>query len=232
VGYALVASTSAASGDGNTVTTPGIDTTGADLLVLVVAGSTGSEQNPSDSKGNTWTGLTFEDVGGGERIKLYYVIGGTVGSGHTAGVASGLLPALAFYAFSHDGTPEFDAENAGGQNFGSTVQPGSVTPSADDGLIVQGVAFNVAGTFSINESYTGLVQQTKTANNIGGAGAYLIQTSAAATNPTWTHSPGSASMAAVGAVFKAAGGGGGRTTKNTRAWPLGVEVGMGHRMPC
>jgi hypothetical protein len=26
--------------------------------------------------------------------------------------------------------------------------------------------------------------------------------------------------------------GGGRTTKNTRSWPLGTEIGMGHRMEC
>jgi hypothetical protein len=29
-----------------------------------------------------------------------------------------------------------------------------------------------------------------------------------------------------------AAGGGGRTTRNTRAWPLGVEVGMNWRLPC
>jgi len=33
------------------------------------------------------------------------------------------------------------------------------------------------------------------------------------------------------ASFKPAGGGGGRTTKNTRAWGLGMELGMGIWMP-
>lgn len=33
------------------------------------------------------------------------------------------------------------------------------------------------------------------------------------------------------AIKESAGGGGGRTTRNTRAWPLGVNVGMGTRLP-
>lgn len=213
--YTLVVKTAAGSTNGTDVTTSAVDTTGAKLIVLILSSTSDGAGAPTDSKGNTWTGLTAELVGGGQRVILYYCISPTVGSGHTFSwtPSAGSRPSIAAQAFSHDATPAFDQENAGGNNFGSTVQPGSVTPAANDSLIVQGIAFNVSGTLSINSSYVHTGDATdysdvSAPNRLGLGAAYLIQTTAAATNPTWTHSPGSSSLAAVGAVFKSAGGGG------------------------
>lgn len=222
---ALVAKIAAGSSDGLSVTTGTIDTTGATLLVAVATGTGSADPTISDSKSNSWTELTDETVPGGESVRLFYSIPSSVGAGHTVTVDdSGHRPSVVFYSFSgtHATTP-FDQESAGGNNFGSTVQPGSVTPSEDNCVIVQGVAFNVNGTFSINGSYTHTGDGTDYISNDGTnrhgvGGAYLIQTTATATNPTWTHNPGSSSLAAVGAVFKAAGG-----AVTTRGMPFGHE---------
>jgi hypothetical protein len=210
---ALVAKTAAGSANGNDVTTSSIDTTGATLLLICYTSTDTGSATPTDSKSNTWNALTDEVVGGGERTVWFWSVPTTVGSGHTVSVTdNGKRPSLAFYAFSgtHASSP-FDAENAGGNNFGSTVQPGSVTPGQDDSLIVQGISFNVDGTLAINGGYTHAGDGTDYVSNngttrMGLAAAYLIQTTATATNPTWTHTPGSSSVAAVGAVFKPAGG--------------------------
>lgn len=214
MGYSLVAKTCKGSSDGLTVTTDPIDTSTAKLIVLVLTGTSDTTGGPSDNKSNTWTALTEEVVVGGERVILYYCISPTVGSGHTFTwtPSAGSRPSVAAQAFSHDGTPVFDQENVGGSAFGSSVQPGSVTPSADNCLIVQGIAFNVSGTLSINESYvfagdSSDYSDKDASNKLGIGAAHLIQTSATATNPTWTHNPGSSSLAAVGAVFKSTGGG-------------------------
>lgn len=233
---ALVVKTAKGSADALTVTTNAADTTGANFTALVLTSTSDGAGGPSDNKSNTWNALTAELVGGGERVILYYAINPTVGTGHTFTFtpSSGSLPSICALAFSVvDTTTPFDAENAGGNSFGSTVQPGSVTPGQNDSLIIQGLAFNVTGTLAINESYVHTGDGTdyidRAGNMMGLAAAYLIQTTAGATNPTWTHTPGSSSMAAVGAVFKPAGVGG-RTTKNTRSHPLGISAGVNWRV--
>lgn len=211
--YSTPIQTAAGSSNGVTVTSGAIDTTTAKLIALCLTGTSDSSGGPNDSQSNTWTALTAESVGGGEYTIWYYCINPTTNAAHTFSwtPATGTRPCIAVLAFPHDGTPAFDQENAGGNNFGSTVQPGSVTPSENDCVIVQGVSFNVNGTFTINSSYvhagdgTDYISNDGT-NRLGIAVAYIIQTTAGATNPTWTHSPGGSSLAAVGAVFKADGG--------------------------
>ena len=203
---AFVAGAGESSSDGISVSTPGIDTTGANLLVAAFAWKAGGN-TWTDSKGNTWTALTQQAVGGGEICQLHYVLGSpVVGAGHTLDVSFADSPSAFLLAFSGVGSYE---QEAGADTFGSTLQPGSLTPGAAGALVVQAIAFNVAGTLSIDGGYTGLLQENLTANARGGAAAYLIQGAAAATNPTWTHSPGGSSMAARAAVFLAGGGGGG-----------------------
>lgn len=197
-------STSAASTNATDVTTSGIDTSGSDLIAVWVSGAASTNQPPSDNKGNTANYLpgTLVEVGGGERGRLYYAKQPLVGTGHTFSVTGGYLPSLCVMAFSgcHLTSP-LDLEAAGGTGFATTVQPGSLTPSAANYLVLQGLSFNLAGTISINGSYTGLLQENRTANAMGGALAYWIEGAATATNPTWTTTV-AASLAAIGASFK------------------------------
>ena len=214
---AHVASAGAASTDGISVSTGAINSTGANLLVAALSWKQGSN-TWTDSKSNTWAGLTQQVVAGGEIAQLFYVVGSpTVGSGHTLDVSFADSPSAFLFAFSGAGSYE---QETGADTFGSTLQPGSMTPASAGALVFQMLAFNVSGTLSIDGSYTGLLQQNLTANARGGAAAYLIQGAAAATNPTWTHSPGSSSLAARGAVFLASGGGGGSLPPYFEAtWP-------------
>jgi len=84
-----------------------------------------------------------------------------------------------------------------------------VTPSQNDCFIIACCA--TADTVSsIDSSYT--ITDSNNPGGIYGAAAYLVQTTAGATDPSWTQAS-SGQHAAANYVFKAAAGGGGTT------WP-------------
>lgn len=196
---------SAGSSDGSTVTTGAIDTTGATFLIAVVSGF-GTAPTLSDSKSNSWTALTERGLGSAAE-KLFYVVSGTVGSGHTF-TANNNFPSVAVIAFSGSHASPFDAETgAGGSS--STLQPGSITPAEDNELLVTGLSWNNANAASINGGFS-IATQVAIAGgqHLAVAIAYLIQTTAAAANPTWTVTSGN-DLATGMAAFKAAAAGGG-----------------------
>ena len=122
-----------------------------------------------------------------------------------------------------------DQQN-GAVGTGTSLATGSVTPSEDNELVVSGVSIadGSSGTYAVDSGLTITDQILASAGNFEGGGlAYIIQTSAGAVNPTWSWT-GSVNSAAVIATFKAAAAGG-RTTKNTRSAPLGVNIGMNWR---
>ncbi len=199
----------------NTTTSPAIDTTGATLIVIAAEEDTGSGRTwtaPSDNKSNTFLPLTATTLAGsGNDVRLYYCANPTVGSGHTFTnnmtefSTQGFFSCISVAAFSGVATTTpLDQETAhqtGGGPF--SVQPGSVTPSEDNELIVTGAAIDTSKTYTINGGYTILDVGTATGNNTIWL-AYLVQTSAAATNPTWTLSAqNSGGVAAAIATFKA-----------------------------
>jgi hypothetical protein len=210
--FALVSGAHTAAGTTNqtTVTTPSIDTTGADLLVAAI-GVYGDESNGSlsDSYGNTWHGLTTYGTGGQVSVRLYYCRGGTVGAGHTFSWGTWtVFPALAVAAFSGSATSlAFDAE--AGSN---TASPGSVTPAASGELMVSGLCWYPSGTVSIDSSFSTTDQVNYNGTTMGVALAYKIKSDAAAESPAWSHSGSFAQAASALAAFKAAAGGGGGVT--------------------
>ncbi len=99
----------------------------------------------------------------------------------------------------------FDVENGAIQYVGTTLQPGSVTPSENNELIVTGLGFYPSGVLSVNSSFTISDQVNYVSSAAMGLGAaYLVQGTAGAVNPTWTDSTTATSLAAVIATFKAA----------------------------
>lgn len=203
--FALVAH-AAAGGTQNTVTTTGVDTTGANLLIVCVSFDTTSTQTISDSKSNTWTALTKTTSSSAGAV-CYYSKNPTVGASHTfSNTGASNFSSIFMEAFSGaDTSSPFDQEN-GATNSSTTLQPGSVTPSQNNEVIVTFLGFNTAGTpISIDGGFT----QSDTAvdfssgNHYGGAMAYLIQTSATAANPTWTRTNTQTNSARI-ATFKAA----------------------------
>src|SRR5216684_1966690 len=135
--FSLIANTLKQTSDGSNVTTTAIDTTGANLIVLLTVDN--ANHTPTDSKSNTWTGLTVKAVNT-VNTRLWYSLGPTVGSGHTftlTGVSS--LPCIAAAAYSGAKTSSaFDVENGSNPGSGTSIQPGNVTPSQDGELVIYG----------------------------------------------------------------------------------------------
>jgi len=151
----------------------------------------------TDSKSNSYTALNAIS---NTLSQLFYVSVPTVGSGHTFTAAS-LVGNLQVEAWSGAASSSpFDVQNAT-VGTATTVQPGSITPSQNNSLIVTGVGAQNTQTFSINSSFTISDQWGGSGNAVPGAMAYFVQSTAAAINPTWTET-GSGVMTATIAAFK------------------------------
>lgn len=201
----VVTATIGATGSSDSITTAGVNTTGASLLIVCVSSFNNSNATGvSDSKGNTWTALTRRDAGVPQYQRIWYAVNPTVGTGHTFSYAdsTGHAPALVAAAYSGTATSSpFDVENGAGVT-GTSLQTGSVTPANAGSLIVTALNLNLgSGTATIDSGFT--VQVTNSNNGVHDGIIYadLIETSIVAKNPTWTPS-GSAQMAAAIAVFK------------------------------
>lgn len=199
------------TGAGANATTSGaIDTTGANLLVMVQSFYTGgSAPAASDSKSNTWTKLTEWGGAGTEACAIWYAKNATVGSGHTfTGGATGAFTAFSVFSFSGcDTTAPFDLENGSTTVTNTTVQSGAITPSANNYLVVAGT-MNAGSVISSIDGGFSAIQKVDYAGgtNEGCGASYLIQTTATTANPTWTHSV-STHLIAVIASFKVSSGG-------------------------
>jgi hypothetical protein len=180
---ALISSVADSGETDASVTTPAINTTGATLLVVMVSSATTSP-TLSDSKSNSWNALNIATSAGGQKGQLYYASSPTVGAGHTftaAGVNT--FPAVAVLAFSNVKlVSPFDQ-----QNTSNTSQPGSITPSQSNEVIVTGLhVSNLSVPPSIDSGFSVPVYSLHAGGvSYGVAISYLVQTSAAAINPTW-----------------------------------------------
>ena len=189
-GIALVAHSAAGSVGGNTVTTAGIDTTGANLLVAAVAGySAVTLPVPTDSRGSTITGRTVRS-GGSARMQQSDGAPASVGAGHTATEAtSAAYPTLAFAAFAGAAASPLDQQSGTGGTGVTSLQPGSITPSVPGCLFLAAVCFNSTNTVSVTGTGWVMLDQFNyfAGQCFGLAIAYKIQTGGvAAENPTFS----------------------------------------------
>jgi hypothetical protein len=207
---ALVSQASS-SGDNTTdATTASFNSTGANLIVVTFLYSPVGTPSIIDSKGNTYTLLTAEQtLTTATEVRIAYCESPIVGTGHTVTVDfpdfSGSYPVVIARAYS--GAGEFDQESAGGGGGGSPIQPGSLTPSEDNCLLV--AAWAHEGTTSANaigSSFTNLTKVNKATPNNELLSADKIQTSAGAENPSISWTTGAWSAATM-ACFKSDGGG-------------------------
>jgi hypothetical protein len=198
---ALVANCTQTTQGFSSTTTNSCDSTGATLLVVVVA-SIGTP-TVSDSKSNTWTSLT--NYSSGSAVRIFYSINPVVGSGHTfTAASSNSFPNVMALAFSGtDTTSPFDAQNGGSTSGGTSQATGSVTPAENNEVLVSGAAAGSTGTLSVDSSFTITNAPAPSVGVVWGSAAYLIQTSAGAVNATWSKS-GSTTMGAAIATFKQA----------------------------
>ena len=184
----------------------GLDTTGMNLLVWTHADNGGAAPTMTDSKGNTFV-LQQRYVPVAVSESLYYCINPTVGTGHTftcaktGGSNSGQVRS---YSAANGG---FDV-SAIDLAFGSaTLLPGPVTPTTNDQLIVTAMNFDVAASVpTINGGFTNVLGDVGSGGTyLGSCSADLIQTTAAAADPTWTH-PSTNNLYGIIATFKANAG--------------------------
>jgi hypothetical protein len=201
-GAITVVATTAKGGISTGVTSDAIDTTGANLIVIAISRWT-AVVTVSDNKSNTYTPLTLRQVTSNNANQLFYCASPTVGTGHTfTGAATGSFPSIAVVAASGAALVPFDQEN-GATATASSLATGSITPSENNCLVIAGVAAN-GTSFGINGGFTAAASDYAAGVHVGGGIAYLVQTTAAAANPTWTWTGGSSPVAATIASFKAA----------------------------
>jgi hypothetical protein len=180
--------------------------------VISVSYFAGNPITWSDNQGNTYTPLPDHGGSGGNFAthRFLYTLNPTTNASHTF-TASGstTYPAFTVYAFSGIGSYDSPQQSGASQFSGLTIQPGTVTPSADGALILTGLGGDGASTDSVAPAeFTQTTRPYGAGNNMRGATAWLIQETAAGINPTWTMSV-SAQSAASAAVFLPGGGGGG-----------------------
>lgn len=204
--YALVSHTAAQTVDKQNVTTSSIDTTGANLIIIAQTASDATLPTPTDNKSNTYTKLASHTTGGVTNA-FYYVSAPTVGTGHTFSSNSGTdhFQGIAVAAFSGAKTSSpFDLESGNTTPSAESLSPGVITPSENKELVVYSLGDSFTSAVTTNDGTITILQQLPfvAATAFGIALAYKIQSTAAATNPTWSWT-GAARAETSLATFKA-----------------------------
>lgn len=190
---ALVSQGSSSGSNTEDATTDSFNSTGATLMVVAFNYSPDAPSPTiTDSKSNSYTLLTpITTLTGANRIRLAYCVSPTVGTGHTVTVEQPAFtagyPVISAYAFSGAGV--FDQAAAGDEEGGTSMQPGSITPSENNCLLfVAGTHDDVTSANAVNSSFSTLTKVAKSGSNRELLSAYKIQTTAGAENPTlsWT----------------------------------------------
>ncbi len=217
---AFIGNAKASAASTSTATTASADTTGANLAVVVACGyassscTNGAGGMPmSDSKTNTWQRATPSPgySAGNGNICIFYSELTSVGSGHTFSLQAGLggsYPTVfaGWYSGAASSSSK-DQHNGAGSSSGTTLQPGSVTPSTNGQLVVTGIC-DGASVHTRSVDTMDVTPWKDNANNNSfstGAWSYQIQTTATAVNPTWTVGGSGVGRAAAIATFKAPG---------------------------
>lgn len=188
-----------------TAITPGVDTTGANLIVLYVYGDNpGGVGAPAplaavtDSKGNVW--VACDNVYYGSlQATFYFCVNPVVGAGHTftttVGSPAGCYVEIAMQAFSG-----VDSDCPFEQQVGQILATsGVVTPFYDGSLVVTGYSY-VSGAASI-PGFT-ITDNLKDPAHFTIAMAYQIQTTATPVQAVWSPDDGHGRVAML--VFRAA----------------------------
>lgn len=207
--YTVINTTSKGSVNGSGVTTDVKDTTAADLIVIYIADYAAATANSvSDSKSNTWTPRTaYTSAGTAARGRFFYCQAPATDANHTftySGANTNFPSIHVLWASGSKASP-YDTENGAGGST-SSAQTGSVSPAEDNELLVTGATIwqMATGTPTIDFSFTvGSFSYIVPGSGFGGGIGYLVETSAASKNPTWSFT-GAVDSVAVIATFKSA----------------------------
>jgi hypothetical protein len=194
----------AVAADANGGTTPAIDTTSADLLVVAVTYYSGSA-TLTDSEGNTWTPLTSRAINS-NLCQLYYCYpGAKVSASHTFTYSgSGSYSAVRALSFRNALNAGFDVESGATGTLITSINAGLLTPTLPSSLFVSAVGLFTAFTEPTYPSgWTGYWTPYSSGSplNVALAVAWRISVDGAAINPAWAWTE-STDAAAVAAVFR------------------------------
>lgn len=188
------------------ITTTGIDTTGATLILIQV----GLGQAPfslTDSPGNRYFQCYPVFQANSQFGALLACFNPVTNASHTFTLSSGNFPSIAVTCFS--GIPGGLVNNtAATASTSTTLAMPTLTPPNNNALVVTGICSSNNDTASIDGGFTISVQ----GGGVSGqkvALAYLIQTSAAAAAPTWTLTAARIWGGQMFAIGLGSGGGGG-----------------------
>jgi hypothetical protein len=181
----LLASTTASDSIG--YTSGNINTTGASLLIVVVAGD-GNLSTFTDSAGNTWSQLTAVN-NGGSYCQIYYCASPTTSATHSITIQSFNYGSASFSAWSGTKTSSpFDTQNSNPFTSPSaTATPGSITPSQTGELLIAAEAIRgqVTTGATVGSSYN-IIANVTDGGNADLSLAYILSPSTSALNPTFT----------------------------------------------
>ncbi len=182
-----------------------INSTGATLIVFHVSRNT-EGCTIGDNKGNTFT--LVQSVTSGTMVsEIYYCIPPAANTGtnhfftYQACVPPGAMPSIEVSIWSATNTSSpIDQQNSAALIAALSGQPGSITPTANNELVITAVN---AGTSTaapiISAGYTVSSSINFTTGRHFASGlAYSLQTLATTTNPTWTY--GSSTISAQNIV--------------------------------
>lgn len=202
-------------GDLTKDTTAAFNSTGADLIFLGVSRNTQAEDTitVSDTVGgtpttNTWTAVPLTAGSGtNNRALLYYTRPVTTGASHIVvwDETRSSIPAIAVLACSGSAGDPLDTYTSNSNTTGATLATGTITPAADNEVVVSVLSHRVTSTITIDSSFSTPVDSPFVNNvHMGVSISYLVQTTATGVNPTWTKTSGHA--AALTASFRSTGG--------------------------
>jgi hypothetical protein len=188
--WTFVGGTCAASTNGSSVTTPAINMTGATVILLAYSCAPGvsCSGTVTDSGSNTWTYITGGYLNAGN-VTDYAISPNTSASQtFTVTLPASSIPSICVEGFNGGTGVILDKNNVLYTASSSTAHTGSITPTLNNELIVSFVSSSNVSPSSIDSSFTipsgGTTTLTVNAQSLGEA--YYIQSTAGATNPTWT----------------------------------------------
>lgn len=197
----------------SSITTPPIDTTGADFFSVNTAwyNNNGLTMAVTDSKGNAWNALTPYVVASGGGVlssgQIWWSRPTSAGTGHTFTFSgTSTIPCINVMAWSGSAISPLDQEagNAPTSFPNTSLQPGNITPGQSGCLVVCGLTVGAEGTgLAIDSGFTVGASLSTAPSQFGTQFAYLIQGSASAVNPLWSATAADLRVSAI-ASFKAA----------------------------
>ncbi len=181
-------------------TTSAVNTTGANFEAMIFCLGSTSLPTVSDSASNSWGSPLASYIGSSNQtLRLYGVANPTTATNQTFTVSSGSGSYSSFVVMTFSGVSTLDQKN--GSHATSSVtsfQPGSITPSINNELLLTGVCSNSVPSssyaYSVDSSFTIATNGWKPyqpGSNYATGSAYLVQTTATAENPTWSWTGGS-----------------------------------------